>query len=88
MTTVTMRVNGETRSTSVAPETTLLELLRDHLSLTGAKVGCDVGDCGACTVIVNGKYMTSGSLTGSFENLLGVIDQLIALERKPVAAAE
>ena len=43
---------------------------------------------GVPTVIVNGKYMTSGSLTGSFENLLSVIDQLIARERKPVAAVE
>jgi thiol:disulfide interchange protein DsbA len=43
---------------------------------------------GVPTVIVNGKYMTSGSLTGSFENLLSVIDQLIARERKPVVAVE
>lgn len=55
MTDVTIRVNGETRTASVAPETTLLGLLRETFNLTGAKLGCDVGDCGACTVIVDGK---------------------------------
>jgi carbon-monoxide dehydrogenase small subunit len=52
---VTLVVNGETRRASVPPETTLLKLLRDNFLLTGAKLGCDVGDCGACTVIVDGK---------------------------------
>lgn len=55
MANVTITVNGETRAASVAPETTLLRLLRDNFNLTGAKLGCDVGDCGACTVIVDGK---------------------------------
>ena len=55
MTAVTINVNGETRTASVPPETTLLTLLRDNFNLTGAKLGCDVGDCGACTVIVDGK---------------------------------
>ncbi len=56
---VTLKVNGEARSASVAPETTLLELLRTHLHLTGAKLGCDVGDCGACTVIVDGMAVNA-----------------------------
>ena len=54
-----MIVNGQTRSASVPPETTLLQLLRDNFNLTGAKLGCDVGDCGACTVIVDGMAVNS-----------------------------
>ena len=59
MTAVTINVNGETLTASVPPETTLLMLLRDRFNLTGAKLGCDVGDCGACTVIVDGKPINS-----------------------------
>mgnify|MGYP001610944263 CR=1 FL=1 len=59
MTNVTIEINGKMRNASVPPETTLLELLRDHLNLTGAKLGCDVGDCGACTVIVDGNLVNA-----------------------------
>ena len=59
MVTVTLKVNGENRAASVPPETTLLRMLRDNLLLTGSKLGCDVGDCGACTVIVDGKPVNS-----------------------------
>ena len=59
MTHVALRVNGEMREAKVPPETTLLQLLRVHLNLTGTKLGCDVGDCGACTVIVDGMAVNA-----------------------------
>ena len=59
MTDVSLTVNGHTRSASVPPETTLLQLLREQFNLTGAKLGCDVGDCGACTVIVDGQAVNA-----------------------------
>lgn len=59
MTDVTLVINGQPRSASVSPETTLLRLLRDQFNLTGAKLGCDVGDCGACTVIIDGQVVNS-----------------------------
>jgi carbon-monoxide dehydrogenase small subunit len=59
VTDVTIRINGEPRTASVPDETTLLALLRDQFQLTGSKLGCDVGDCGACTVIVDGKCVNA-----------------------------
>ena len=59
MVAVTVTVNGEKRTASVPPEMTLLRLLRETFNLTGAKLGCDVGDCGACTVIVDGLLVNS-----------------------------
>ena len=56
---ITLTVNGVQRTASVPPETTLLHLLRENFQLTGAKLGCDVGDCGACTVIVDGQSVNS-----------------------------
>lgn len=56
---VAVRVNGEHHELSVDPRTTLLDLLREHLRLTGTKKGCDHGQCGACTVIVEGRRINS-----------------------------
>ncbi len=55
----TIKVNGTSQSLSLDPRTTLLDALRDHLSLTGTKKGCDHGQCGACTVLVNGTRINS-----------------------------
>ena len=56
---VSLSVNGQTRSLDVDTRTTLLDLLREHLQLTGSKKGCDHGQCGACTVMVDGVRINS-----------------------------
>ena len=55
----TITVNGEARALDLDPRTTLLDALREHLKLTGSKKGCDHGQCGACTVLVNGVRINS-----------------------------
>ena len=54
-----LTVNGESYQLEVEPHRTLLEVVRDDLRLTGAKEGCGTGDCGACSMIVNGRLVTS-----------------------------
>jgi len=56
---VVLRVNGHEYSLVLDPRTTLLDALREHLHLTGSKKGCGLGQCGACTVLMDGKRMKS-----------------------------
>jgi len=56
---VALTVNGAKKQLNVAPWTSLLDALRDHLDLTGTKKGCDHGQCGACTVLVDGRRINS-----------------------------
>jgi xanthine dehydrogenase YagT iron-sulfur-binding subunit len=57
--TIILTVNGKGRRVSVEPRTTLVEALRDGLGLTGTKIGCNQGQCGACTVLLNGARVNS-----------------------------
>ena len=56
---VALTINGVETKLRIAPWTTLLDALRDHLGLTGTKKGCDHGQCGACTVLVDGRRINS-----------------------------
>jgi len=59
---IALRVNGIGHSVEVEPRTSLLDLVREHLGLTGAKLGCDMQVCGACTLLVNGKPVSACSV--------------------------
>jgi carbon-monoxide dehydrogenase small subunit len=56
---VQLKVNGKSSSLDLAPNTLLVQALREHLHLTGTHVGCDTAQCGACTVIMNGRAIKS-----------------------------
>jgi aerobic-type carbon monoxide dehydrogenase small subunit (CoxS/CutS family) len=56
---LTLQINGEERHVVVAPHRTLLEVLREDLNLTGTKHGCELGECGTCTVLVDGEPVLS-----------------------------
>ena len=59
MTTISLKVNDKSHAVAMEPRTLLVELLREHLGLTGTHVGCDTSQCGACTVWVDGKSVKS-----------------------------
>jgi carbon-monoxide dehydrogenase small subunit len=61
---IRLRINGENRELQVEPYRSLLDTLRNEAGLTGTKKGCDVGDCGACTVIVDGKPLCACLMLG------------------------
>jgi xanthine dehydrogenase YagT iron-sulfur-binding subunit len=56
---VSLTVNGTRHALALDPRTTVLDLLREHLDLTGTKKGCDQGQCGACTVLIDGRRINS-----------------------------
>jgi len=60
--TISLTVNGMERSVEIEPRTTLLEMVREQLGLTGAKLGCDIQVCGACTLLLNGKPVSACSV--------------------------
>jgi carbon-monoxide dehydrogenase small subunit len=62
---VTTKINGDTTEYLCDPEETLLDVLRDRLGLTGAKEGCGTGDCGACSVTVDGRLVCSCLMLGA-----------------------
>ncbi len=57
--TVALQINGRSHQLTLDPRTTLLDALREHLALTGSKKGCDHGQCGACTVLIEGRRINS-----------------------------
>jgi len=58
---ISLKINGLDRSTDVEPRTTLLDLVREQFGLTGAKLGCDIQVCGACTLLLDGKPVSACS---------------------------
>src|SRR5206468_12009031 len=64
MATITFEVNGEREEVAFAPHKTLLEVLREDLGLTGTKHGCELGECGTCTVLLDGTPVLSCLVLG------------------------
>ena len=83
-----LKINGKNVNVDVEPETPLLWVLRDTLGMTGTKFGCGVGQCGACTVHVNGVPMRSCSLqAGAMSGRDIVTVEQIVADNHPVIAA-
>jgi xanthine dehydrogenase YagT iron-sulfur-binding subunit len=85
-----LTVNGQTQAVTIDPRTSLLDLLREHLALVGAKKGCDHGQCGACTVHLDGRRIvscltpaiqTDGRAVTTIEGLSGANDELHTMQK-------
>ena len=85
----TLKINGKTFQTDVAPDTPLLWVLRDHIGLVGTKYGCGIAACGACTVHIDGEPMRSCSLPVSAisNNTITTIEGLSEKGDHPVQLA-
>lgn len=59
VTTITLQINGQSHTLAIEPRVTLLDALREHLGMNGTKKGCDHGQCGACTLLINGERVNS-----------------------------
>ncbi len=84
---ITLNINGDDHEIAVLPWNTLNEVLRDQLNLTGTKLGCGTGDCGACTVLIDGKSVSS-CLTLAIEAEGVKITTIEGLAPDAIAASE
>ena len=91
---ITLAVNGTARKVPIEPRTTLVEALRDVLGLTGTKIGCNHGQCGACTVLLDGKRVNSclvlamSAAGGEVTTVEGLADPVGELHPMQTAFAE
>lgn len=83
---ITLNINGETRQVSAKPSDTLLYTLRNELGLTGAKPGCENGDCGACTVLVD-SWPVKSCLMLTVEAIEKEITTIEGLKNAPIQKA-
>jgi xanthine dehydrogenase YagT iron-sulfur-binding subunit len=95
-TSVVLKINGRSQTLALDPRTSLLDALREHLDLTGTKKGCDHGQCGACTVLIDGRRVNScltlaltaeGTEITTIEGLATTADPKTIEELSPVQAA-